>query len=128
MGDCRRLFGLCHLGRNPNDQTQRQCRRLFSGKSKFAVVGGRAFGDGDAAFGDNFGRNDRTGVFGRNAFYSILLRIAAGDGDFVYYSGSVFLSRKSLYGLWANRGIDITEEDIDEIRREMWGNFPREDI
>ncbi|MGI8640080.1 MAG: DUF2281 domain-containing protein [Pyrinomonadaceae bacterium] len=36
--------------------------------------------------------------------------------------------RKSLYGLWANRGIDITEEDIDEIRREMWGNFPREDI
>jgi len=36
--------------------------------------------------------------------------------------------RKSLYGLWANRGIDITEEDIDEIRREMWANFPREDI
>lgn len=36
--------------------------------------------------------------------------------------------RKSLYGLWANRGIDITEEDIAEIRQEMWGNFPREDI
>ncbi len=36
--------------------------------------------------------------------------------------------RKSLYGLWANRGIDITEEDIDEIRREMWADFPREDI
>jgi Ulp1 family protease len=35
---------------------------------------------------------------------------------------------KSLYGLWANRGIEITEEDIDEIRREMWSNFPREDI
>ncbi len=35
---------------------------------------------------------------------------------------------KSLEGLWAGRGIDLTREDIDEARREMWGNFPREDI
>jgi hypothetical protein len=34
--------------------------------------------------------------------------------------------RKSLRGLW--RGLDITEEEIAEARREMWGNFPREDI
>ena len=34
--------------------------------------------------------------------------------------------RKSLRGLW--RGVDITEQDIAEARREMWGNFPREDI
>ncbi len=34
--------------------------------------------------------------------------------------------RKSLRGLW--RGLDITEEDIAEARREMWGDFPREDI
>ena len=34
--------------------------------------------------------------------------------------------RKSLRGLW--RGLDITSEDIAETRREMWGNFPREDI
>jgi hypothetical protein len=34
--------------------------------------------------------------------------------------------RKSLRGLW--RGLDITEEDIAEARREMWGSFPREDI
>ena len=34
--------------------------------------------------------------------------------------------RKSLRGLW--RGLDITEEEITEARREMWGNFPREDI
>ena len=34
--------------------------------------------------------------------------------------------RKSLRGLW--RGLDITEEDIDQARREMWGNFPRENI
>ncbi len=34
--------------------------------------------------------------------------------------------RKSLYGLW--KGVDITSEDIDEIRQEMWGNFPRDDF
>jgi hypothetical protein len=34
--------------------------------------------------------------------------------------------RKSLLGAWA--GVDISEEDIAEARREMWGNFPREDI
>jgi hypothetical protein len=34
--------------------------------------------------------------------------------------------RKSLLGLWADLGIHITEEDIAEARREMWGNFPRD--
>ena len=34
--------------------------------------------------------------------------------------------RQSLRGLW--RGLDITEEDIAEARREMWGGFPREDV
>jgi hypothetical protein len=36
--------------------------------------------------------------------------------------------RRSLKGLWADLGIHITAEEIDEARREMWGNFPREDI
>ena len=36
------------------------------------------------------------------------------------------IPHKSLRGLW--RGVDITEQDIAEARREMWGNFPREDI
>jgi hypothetical protein len=37
--------------------------------------------------------------------------------------------RKSLYGLWANSSAEpLTAEDIDEARKEMWGNFPREDI
>ena len=34
--------------------------------------------------------------------------------------------RKSLRGLW--RGLDVSEEDIAEARREMWGSFPRKDV
>ena len=33
--------------------------------------------------------------------------------------------RRGLKGLWADLKIDITEDDIAEVRREMWGNFPR---
>lgn len=37
--------------------------------------------------------------------------------------------RRSIEGIWADLGIaDITEEEIAEARREMWGKFPREDI
>lgn len=35
-------------------------------------------------------------------------------------------SRRSLKGLWADLGVDISPEDIAEARREMWGGFPRE--
>lgn len=35
---------------------------------------------------------------------------------------------KSIEGILAGRGISISAEDIDEIRREMWKDFPREDI
>jgi uncharacterized protein DUF2281 len=34
--------------------------------------------------------------------------------------------RRSLRGLWADLNIQITEGDIAEARREMWGNFPRD--
>lgn len=34
--------------------------------------------------------------------------------------------RRSLLGLWADLNVHITEEDIAEARREMWGNFPRD--
>ncbi len=34
--------------------------------------------------------------------------------------------RKSLRGIW--KGFDITSEDIDQARREMWSNFPRTDL
>ncbi len=33
---------------------------------------------------------------------------------------------RTLEGLWGEFGIEITEEDITESRREMWSNFPRE--
>jgi hypothetical protein len=38
------------------------------------------------------------------------------------------LPRKSVEGLLAHTGGSVSEEDIDEARREMWGNFPHEDI
>jgi hypothetical protein len=28
--------------------------------------------------------------------------------------------------MWADLGINITDEDITAARQEMWGNFPRE--
>jgi hypothetical protein len=34
--------------------------------------------------------------------------------------------RRSLRGLW--RGVDVTDEDIAQARRETWSEFPREDI
>ncbi len=36
------------------------------------------------------------------------------------------LHRNSLRGLW--RGVDISESDIAEVRRQMWGDFPMKDI
>lgn len=34
--------------------------------------------------------------------------------------------KRSIKGLCADLNIHITEEDIAEARKEMWGNFPRE--
>jgi hypothetical protein len=34
--------------------------------------------------------------------------------------------RQSLYGLWKDLNISISEEDIAEARKEMWGSFPGE--
>ncbi len=36
--------------------------------------------------------------------------------------------RRSLYGLCADLGPGPTDEDIEDVRREMWTGFPREDI
>ena len=33
---------------------------------------------------------------------------------------------KSVKGLWADLGISLSAEDIEENQREMWKNFPRD--
>jgi len=33
---------------------------------------------------------------------------------------------KNPWGLFSDRGIRLSAEEIDEARREMWSNFPRE--
>ena len=35
---------------------------------------------------------------------------------------------RSLWGLCADLGSAPSMEDIEEVRREMWANFPRKDI
>ncbi|MDQ2098665.1 MAG: DUF2281 domain-containing protein [Tychonema bourrellyi B0820] len=35
---------------------------------------------------------------------------------------------KSVKGMCADLKVDITEEDIAQVRQEMWKYFPREDI
>lgn len=34
--------------------------------------------------------------------------------------------RRNLYGVLSDLNVNITEEDIKEVRKEMYGNFPRE--
>ncbi|MBI5198960.1 MAG: hypothetical protein HZA09_02975 [Nitrospirae bacterium] len=46
--------------------------------------------------------------------------------EFLQYKASVKHKRRGLKGLWANLGIKITEKDITDVRKEMWGNFPEE--
>jgi hypothetical protein len=36
--------------------------------------------------------------------------------------------RRSLLGVLSQYGAAPSAEEIDQARREMWGNFPREDI
>lgn len=35
---------------------------------------------------------------------------------------------KSIKGLWADLGISLSAEEIEANQREMWRNFPRDDI
>lgn len=35
--------------------------------------------------------------------------------------------KRNLKGLWASQPTNISYEDIQELRREMWSNFPREE-
>lgn len=46
--------------------------------------------------------------------------------DFLKEKNGARTPRRSLLGLWSDLNTHITEEDIAEARREMWGNFPRD--
>jgi hypothetical protein len=35
---------------------------------------------------------------------------------------------RGVKGLWADLDAQVSTEEIDEARRELWGSFPREDI
>jgi hypothetical protein len=35
---------------------------------------------------------------------------------------------QSIKGLWADLGISLSAEEMEESQREMWKGFPREDI
>lgn len=35
---------------------------------------------------------------------------------------------RSVKGLWADLGISLSAEELEENQRDMWKNFPREDI
>lgn len=51
---------------------------------------------------------------------------AALRHDLVQTETTTKQRQRSLLGLW--EGVSVSEADIDEARRDMWGNFPREDI
>jgi len=48
--------------------------------------------------------------------------------EFLHHKSSTKQPRRSLKGLWADLGVDISEEDIAEVRKELWQDFSREDI
>ncbi len=35
---------------------------------------------------------------------------------------------RSVKGLWADLGLSLSAKEIDENQREMWRNFPRDDL
>jgi len=35
---------------------------------------------------------------------------------------------KNVRGMWAHLGFSLSAEEIEENQREMWRNFPREDV
>lgn len=48
--------------------------------------------------------------------------------EFLAQKNQVRRPRRSLKGLWADLNVHVTSEDIAQVRREMWGNFPRESV
>jgi hypothetical protein len=47
--------------------------------------------------------------------------------EFLKTKSRLKVAPRSIKGLCADLGVHLTEEDIAQVRREMWG-FPREDF
>ncbi|AFY87777.1 DUF2281 domain-containing protein [Chroococcidiopsis thermalis] len=48
--------------------------------------------------------------------------------EFLKTKSRLKVARPSIKGLCAGLGVHITEEDIAQVRQEMWGDFPKEDF
>ena len=48
--------------------------------------------------------------------------------EFLRWQFSGKQPRRRVRGLWSDLGVEVTEKDIAQARREMWGSFPREDV
>jgi hypothetical protein len=48
--------------------------------------------------------------------------------EFLQKKNGQKLPLQSLHGLWADLGVEVSEKDIAEARREMWDTFPRESL
>jgi len=48
--------------------------------------------------------------------------------EFIQRKAKINHPHNNLKGLWADLRVQIGEEDIAEVRREMWGNFPGNDV
>lgn len=46
--------------------------------------------------------------------------------EFLETKEGVKTPRRSLYGILADLNINVSEDDIREVRKEAWKNFPRE--
>jgi hypothetical protein len=48
--------------------------------------------------------------------------------DFLSQRRALIRPRRDPEGLWADLGIDISEGEIDDARKELWAAFPRDDL
>jgi hypothetical protein len=46
--------------------------------------------------------------------------------EFLQTKHTIKRQRRNPIGLFADLKVQITAQDIDEARQEMWGNFPRD--
>lgn len=46
--------------------------------------------------------------------------------EFLHQKNTPKTTLRSVRGLCADLAVDITEEDINQARQEMWGNFPKD--